>query len=67
MIFTFATFATNGAALPIGYTLDTIGPRKTSIIGAVIFLLGNLLFGLGYRSSCAPWLLPSPLDLRPGH
>ena len=48
-MFTLATVVTNVSALPIGYTLDKIGPRKTSLLGAAVFGLGNFLFGLGIR------------------
>ena len=36
-----------GCALPAGSLLDRYGPRTTTIVGSVIFLLGNLLFALG--------------------
>ncbi|KDE03512.1 hypothetical protein MVLG_06024 [Microbotryum lychnidis-dioicae p1A1 Lamole] len=39
------------ACLPIGYALDKLGPRKTSLLGATLFILGNFFFGLGYRST----------------
>lgn len=51
LMFTIAAGVTNIACLPIGYTLDRLGPKKTSILGAVLFGVGNLLFGLGYRSA----------------
>ena len=37
--------------LPIGFTLDRIGPKRTSILGASLFALGCFSFGLGYRSA----------------
>lgn len=45
-MFTLATVITNGCALPVGSVLDSIGPQKTTIIGATLFLCGNVLFGL---------------------
>lgn len=36
----------NVAALPIGIILDNIGPKKSSIIGCILFLLGNFVMGL---------------------
>ncbi|SCV68024.1 BQ2448_145 [Microbotryum intermedium] len=50
-MFTLSAGVTNIACLPIGYTLDKLGPRKTSLLGANLFVLGNFFFGLGYRSS----------------
>jgi nitrate/nitrite transporter NarK len=38
------------AALPIGFTLDQIGPQRTSILGGVLFALGCFCFGLGIRT-----------------
>ncbi len=38
------------AALPVGALLDRVGPRNTSLLGAAVFALGNLVFPLGYRS-----------------
>lgn len=35
-----------GAALPIGSILDKVGPQKTAILGSLVFLLGNFVFGL---------------------
>lgn len=45
-MFTLATVVTNGAALPIGSLLDKFGPQKTAIGGSLVFLLGNVVFGL---------------------
>ncbi|KAL7409530.1 major facilitator superfamily domain-containing protein [Mrakia frigida] len=39
-VFSYATVATNVAALPIGVCLDRAGPKKTSLLGAVFFALG---------------------------
>ncbi|SCZ91468.1 BZ3500_MvSof-1268-A1-R1_Chr1-2g01429 [Microbotryum saponariae] len=50
-MFTLSAGVTNIACLPIGYTLDKLGPRKTSLLGATLFILGNFFFGLGYRST----------------
>lgn len=36
-------------ALPVGVILDSIGPRWTSLIGAVLFAAGNFVFGLGIQ------------------
>lgn len=44
---------TQVATLPIGFTLDRIGPKRTSILGAVLFALGCVSFGSGLRTS---WL-----------
>lgn len=49
-MFTLSTVITNAAALPVGALLDRIGPKYTSLIGAMIFALGNLSFPLDYRS-----------------
>src|ERR1700733_6118792 len=38
------------AALPIGFTLDQIGPQRTSILGGILFALGCFCFGLGLRT-----------------
>ncbi|KAM0746826.1 MFS general substrate transporter [Meredithblackwellia eburnea MCA 4105] len=51
LMFTLATVITNVVCLPVGYTLDHLGPRKTSILGSVVFGIGAFFFGLGYRSS----------------
>jgi hypothetical protein len=32
--------------LPIGSILDKVGPQKTAILGSLVFLLGNFVFGL---------------------
>lgn len=45
-MFTLSTVATNVVALPVGISLDKLGPRTTSLMGAVMFMLGNFLFGL---------------------
>lgn len=45
-MFTISTVVTNTFALPIGILLDYVGPRNTSLLGAVCFALGNLFFGL---------------------
>ncbi|KAJ9100515.1 hypothetical protein QFC21_003555 [Naganishia friedmannii] len=45
-MFTLATVVTNGVALPIGSLLDKFGPQKTAIGGSIVFLLGNVVFGL---------------------
>ncbi|KZT39089.1 MFS general substrate transporter, partial [Sistotremastrum suecicum HHB10207 ss-3] len=49
-LFTLSAVFTNVSALPIGMTLDRLGPRWTSIIGATFFALGNFMFGLQYRA-----------------
>lgn len=46
-MFTISTVATNVVALPVGISLDRLGPRTTSLCGAVLFALGNFLFGYG--------------------
>ncbi|QRV72651.1 major facilitator superfamily transporter [Ceratobasidium sp. AG-Ba] len=43
------------ASLPSGAILDRVGPTRTSIIGAMVFGMGNLVFGLGRQT----W----PIDL----
>jgi hypothetical protein len=45
-MFTVATVITNGSALAVGSMLDWQGPRFTTIAGAMVFLLGNFLFGV---------------------
>ena len=45
--FTISVVLTNVAALPIGVLLDNVGPRTTSIAGAILFALGN--FTLGFQ------------------
>ncbi|KAJ9108256.1 hypothetical protein QFC19_002504 [Naganishia cerealis] len=45
-MFALSTVVTNGAALPIGSLLDKFGPQKTAIGGSIVFLFGNLVFGL---------------------
>lgn len=47
-IYSLAT-SSKCAALPIGVILDSIGPRWTSLIGAVLFAAGNFVFGLGIQ------------------
>lgn len=47
LMFTMATVTTNVVALPVGYLMDTIGPRRTSMIGGLLFGLGCLSFGSG--------------------
>lgn len=37
------------AALPVGALLDRVGPRYTSLLGAIVFAAGNLVFPLDYR------------------
>jgi MFS family permease len=44
--FTISVVLTNVGALPIGMTLDRIGPKYTSILGAIIFALGNIFLGI---------------------
>lgn len=39
-VFSYATVATNVAALPIGVCLDRAGPKKTSLLGAMFFAAG---------------------------
>lgn len=36
------------AALPVGALLDQIGPKYTSLLGALVFAAGNVIFPLGY-------------------
>ncbi|KAF8314726.1 MFS general substrate transporter [Clavulina sp. PMI_390] len=45
-MFTLSAVVTNTFALPIGILLDNVGPRNTSLLGAIFFALGNFLFGL---------------------
>lgn len=49
LMFTIATVVTNVSALPIGFLLDRVGPRRTSILGGVLFALGCFCFGLDMR------------------
>ncbi|KZV90526.1 MFS general substrate transporter [Exidia glandulosa HHB12029] len=49
-MFTLAATTTNVAALPVGMILDRIGPRWTSILGALVFAAGNIAFGLGQET-----------------
>lgn len=56
-------------ACALTWSLALTGPRRTSILGAVLFMIGNFLFGLGYRSACVCFSLsfyiaPSALPLR---
>ena len=46
LAFTISVVVNNVAALPIGIILDNIGPKKSSIIGCILFLLGNFIMGL---------------------
>jgi hypothetical protein len=50
LLFTLSSTVTNVVALPVGSLLDAIGPRKTAMMGAVVFILGNVVFGLGNDS-----------------
>ncbi|KAG8901293.1 hypothetical protein FRB99_005408 [Tulasnella sp. 403] len=48
-MFTLSTVITNVAALPVGAILDRVGPKYTSLLGAIIFAIGNLVFPVDYR------------------
>ncbi|KAI9670323.1 MAG: hypothetical protein M1831_006537 [Alyxoria varia] len=43
LMFTIAAVCTNVCALPVGYVLDTFGPRVASSIGCVLLTAGSLL------------------------
>ncbi|KAG9101830.1 hypothetical protein FS749_002724 [Ceratobasidium sp. UAMH 11750] len=49
-IFVAAVAIANMASLPAGAILDRVGPTRTSILGAMLFGLGNLVFGSGRQS-----------------
>ncbi|KAF8607567.1 hypothetical protein BDV93DRAFT_519600 [Ceratobasidium sp. AG-I] len=46
-VFVVSVAITNMASLPAGSILDSLGPTRTSIIGASLFGVGNLIFGAG--------------------
>ncbi|KAI5475172.1 hypothetical protein MNV49_001859 [Pseudohyphozyma bogoriensis] len=50
LLFTVASVATSVAGLPTGMVLDKLGPRTSTIIGAVLVALGAASFGAGYQS-----------------
>ena len=57
LAFTISVVVNNIGALPTGILLDHLGPRKTSLIGAVLFGLGNICMALdshrfGTASDC---------------
>lgn len=54
-MFTLSTVATNVVALPVGFALDRLGPRTVSLAGAVLFALGNFLFGLAQFDGAGVW------------
>jgi hypothetical protein len=43
---TVGRWGDKGAALPIGSMLDRYGPQRLAIGGAIVFALGNFVFGL---------------------
>ncbi|KAG8930639.1 hypothetical protein FRC02_003966 [Tulasnella sp. 418] len=49
-MFTLSTVVTNASALPIGMLLDYIGPQYTTLLGALVFMLGNIVFPLDIRN-----------------
>lgn len=48
LMFTLASSATNLVSLPIGYTLDRFGPKKSMICGSLTFTLACVLFILSF-------------------
>lgn len=50
LAFTISVVVTNVGALPVGIILDTIGPQKTSLIGATLFAIGCVVMGLDHTS-----------------
>ncbi|KAI8592186.1 major facilitator superfamily domain-containing protein [Geranomyces variabilis] len=46
LIFAVASTGANIASLPIGACLDRYGPRTTVLVGSLLCVLGNVLFGL---------------------
>lgn len=45
LMFTVAAVGTNVAALPIGFTLDQLGPRFCGIVGSAFLAIGAVIFG----------------------
>ncbi|MBD5604599.1 MAG: OFA family MFS transporter [Candidatus Eremiobacteraeota bacterium] len=54
--FAIAIFSLGWGAVIGGRWQDAVGPRTVTIVGVVLWGLGNLLAGLGTRHFGAPWL-----------
>jgi hypothetical protein len=55
-MFTVAAVGTNVAALPIGATLDTFGPRVCGIIGSVLLAIGAVFFAFAAQLPFAGYI-----------
>lgn len=47
LIFTVGATVTNLMALPVGHVLDNYGPRRSSLLGALLLIAGSLVFIFG--------------------